>query len=490
MRNASQGSQYKVIEPNQLELKDSAIATFDYDFANDNSLDGIINNDDARIFFSTEQKICLGFALCLSIFFGARSLSSSAYYFIVVVNLLYFLVLSFRIYVILIGKNRQPQQLELINISEHEWPSYTILVPLHDEPEVIRQLIYNLVKIDYPKEKLQILLILEESDLETQAALKKIKLEKYFIPIIVPYSYPQTKPKACNYALKYATGEYLVIYDAEDKPDVLQLKKAVTYFKRKSSDIVCYQAILSYFNLAENWLTQMFSLEYALLFERMLPAFGYLNLPIPLGGTSNHFRFKDLKQLGGWDAYNVTEDADLGIKCAKAKLKVEMLPSTTEEEATITIRAWLKQRSRWIKGFLQTYFVHMRNPMELYRSLGLKGFIAFNILIGICNFLYILIPLMIVVMSLITFDLIPLEPAKLKLVWYLSASCLIFGIISIQWSAYEIVVSSKKLNNIRVWWEFPLYTYLMPLASLIAVYQIFTKLHFWEKTKHGVTAKV
>ncbi|KIE05913.1 Family 2 glycosyl transferase [Candidatus Jidaibacter acanthamoeba] len=488
MQNTSHDYQYDNIDSDQPMLKDAAIAVFDYNFVGGNILEELINKEEsAEIFLSLKQKIFFSVTLATLIVFCIFNLSMVTYYFLLAINLLYFLILILRVYIILIGKKNIPISLNTLNLNEQELPRYTILVPLFKESEVISQLVHNLENLDYPKDKLQILLILEETDIQTQTALKQIKLKNYFTPLIVPYSYPQTKPKACNYALKHITGEYLVIFDAEDKPETLQLKKAVANFKNNSSNLVCCQGVLSYYNLKENWLTQMFSLEYAILFQRILPAFDHLNLPIPLGGTSNHFKTNNLRQLGGWDSYNVTEDADLGIKCARAGFKVKMIPTLTEEEATITLKAWLKQRSRWIKGFIQTYFVHMRNPSQLFRTLGLKGFITFNLMFGVCNFLYILVPLAFIVMYLVSLNIIPLNSSEIIFLKYLNIISLITGILSIMWSAFEIKQSNAQFKVISCWWSYPLYILLLPIASLLAVYQIFTKLHFWEKTKHGVT---
>ena len=215
--------------------------------------------------------------------------------------------------------------------------------------------------------------MVEEDDLETVAAAKALLDGDVPFEIIeVPPGGPRTKPKAANYALAFARGEYLVVYDAEDRPERDQLKKAVATFRASPRQTACLQARLNFYNADHNWLTKMFALDYALWFDTLLPGLDRIGVPMPLGGTSNHFRTSVLRDIGGWDAFNVTEDADIGIRLSQLGYRVSMLDSNTFEEAPVTIGAWLKQRSRWLKGYMQTWLVHMRDPLALVRRTGLR----------------------------------------------------------------------------------------------------------------------
>src|SRR5271155_438823 len=246
-------------------------------------------------------------------------------------------------------------------LRDDELPLYTILVPAYHEANVVGSLIENLSRLDYPPEKLEILLLLEQDDNETREAAITAKPPDTVTLVTVPPGAPQTKPKACNVGLFLARGDYLVIYDAEDRPDPHQLKAAIVAFQRADERQVCVQAALNYFNAEENALTRMFTLEYSFWFDYMLPGLEALQLPIPLGGTSNHFRTGALRRLGGWDPFNVTEDADLGIRSAALGETVGVISATTYEEANNAYLGFVRQRSRWIKGYLQTTFVHLRH---------------------------------------------------------------------------------------------------------------------------------
>lgn len=226
---------------------------------------------------------------------------------------------------------------EVAALRDDDLPVYTVLVPMYKEPEVLPILANALRKLDYPISKLDVKLVLEADDLDTIEAAKKLCLEAFFEIIRVPPSQPKTKPKACNYALHFARGELLTIYDAEDKPEPDQLKRVVAAFRKAEKDVVCIQARLNYYNADENWLTRMFTLEYTLWFDFYLPALEYLRIPIPLGGTSNHFRLHVLRQVRAWDPYNVTEDADLGVRLIQNGYRVNVVNSTTFEEANVSI---------------------------------------------------------------------------------------------------------------------------------------------------------
>ena len=247
-------------------------------------------------------------------------------------------------------------------LPDNELPVYTILVPAYHEANVVAKVIEHVGALDYPMSKLQVLLLMEADDADTIAAAKAARPPDHVRFVVVPAGGPQTKPKACNVGLALAEGEFLVIYDAEDRPEPGQLREVVARFLETPEDVVCLQARLNYFNARENLLTRMFTLEYSFWFDDMLPGLDAMRLPIPLGGTSNHFRVSALRELGGWDPYNVTEDADLGVRAAADGKTVGIIESTTWEEACSEWKAWIRQRTRWIKGYMVTALVHMRQP--------------------------------------------------------------------------------------------------------------------------------
>lgn len=273
---------------------------------------------------------------------------------------------------------------ELAALKDEDLPVYTILVPLYKEREVADKIVKNMRAMDYPQEKLDVKLLLEEDDEETQTACREADLPDNFHTIVVADSLPKTKPKACNHGLEHARGEYLVIYDAEDRPEPDQLKKAIYAFRnRVGPKTICIQGKLNYFNPRQNFLTKWFTIEYTTWFDLYLPGLHALGAPIPLGGTSNHFKTEVLQEIGGWDPFNVTEDCDLGIRLYRMGYKTEILDSTTWEEANSELFwNWIRQRSRWVKGYLQTHLVHMRQPFRTLLELGPWKFFSFLVSVG------------------------------------------------------------------------------------------------------------
>lgn len=261
-------------------------------------------------------------------------------------------------------------------------PIYTILVPLYREGAVVGGLIEALSNLDYPADRLDVLLLLEDHDHETHAALAALRLPQQFRRVTVPEGRLRTKPRALNYGLTFAHGDYVVVYDAEDVPEPDQLRRALDMFASARGRIGCVQAQLSVYNRGKSWFTRQFTLEYTALFDALLPALERLDLPVPLGGTSNHFPRAVLDEVGGWDPYNVTEDADLGIRLLRNGFRIAVLPSTTWEEAPDAWNVWMPQRTRWLKGWMQTALVHTRDPARLVRDLGAWRAAGFAILMG------------------------------------------------------------------------------------------------------------
>lgn len=368
-------------------------------------------------------------------------------------------------------------------------PVYSVLVPLYDEAECVPALIEAMKQMDYPRSKLDIKLIVEASDAATQASIKRARPPAMFEMVVVPPMKPRTKPKACNYAMRFVRGSYVVIYDAEDRPDPQQLKMAVAGFASVADDVVCLQAKLGYYNRDDNMLTRWFSLEYGLLFGLLLGGLARLGMPLPLGGTSNHFRVDALRKLGEWDAYNVTEDADLGVRLAAQGYKTALLDAWTWEESPNRFGVWLRQRSRWIKGYMQTWSVHMRHPICLYQQIGLKGFVGFQLFFAMASLGYLLAPILWVVM------LWSMTQTALQGVVYTGASgawCVLGCGVVVQWvtawmaCVYVPYCRYKRSEMLGAVVSYPLYGLLHALASFRAVWQFIRRPYVWDKTPHGL----
>jgi len=409
------------------------------------------------------------------------------------VSVLFLLFVSFKFVVCMAGARRERYQAvtkeDLAALREEDLPVYTVLAPMYHEANVVGQLVTNLGKLDYPLSKLEVLLLLEEDDAETQAAADAAGLPPWMSVIVVPRGQPQTKPKACNVGLFFARGEHLVIYDAEDKPDPDQLKKAVVAFRRGGKRMVCVQAALNYWNVYENFLTRMFTAEYSFWFDYMLPGLDALRLPIPLGGTSNHFRTGELRRLGGWDPFNVTEDADLGIRAAAEGYTVGVINSTTFEEANRKFGNWIRQRSRWIKGYMQTTLVHARSPLSLVRVCGVRQSAGFLLLVAgtPLSFLFVL-PLWI--LFLVSLAIPAPIFAELYPGWWLWLG-LFNLLVGNSLMIYVCMMGAflRQRYGLVIWSLLnPVYWLMHSLASYKALWQLITRPHYWEKTTHGISA--
>ncbi len=376
-------------------------------------------------------------------------------------------------------------------LNDKDLPMYTVLVPMYKEPEVLPIIVQSLKNMDYPKEKLDIKIVLEEDDDITLKKAHELNLEEYMEIIIVPKSMPKTKPKACNYALFFARGEYLTIYDAEDIPEPDQLKKAIACFKISPPKTAVVQARLNFFNPNENWLTRMFTMEYSLWFDFYLPALERIGVPIPLGGTSNHFKTSILRTIGAWDPFNVTEDADLGIRFSQQGYIVQVVNSTTYEEANTHYGNWIRQRSRWMKGYMQTYLVHMRTPFALWAKIGSKAFFSFQFFIGGTFLTALVTPILYSVYFwwLLTKTSI-FDPLFIQPILYLSVLNLLMG------NAFFIYIQmiglfKRKYYDLIPWaLTTPVYWMILSLAAMKGLYQLFTNPFFWEKTQHGLSKQI
>ena len=356
------------------------------------------------------------------------------------------------------------------------------------EVESLPGLLESLHRLDYPVDKLDIKLLIEKDDEQTLSAAKALRPCYKFEIIVVPPGVPRTKPRAGNYALHFARGEYVAVYDADDRPERTQLKKAVYSFRNRPKDVVCLQARLAYYNTSDNLLTRFFALEYHALFYVLLQGLGRLGIPIPLGGTSNHIALSHIRELGGWDPYNVTEDADLGVRISVHGYRTAMLDSYTLEEAPNAAMAWIRQRSRWIKGYMQTWLVYMRSPAQLHHVLGGRAFMGFQCFVGLPGFAFLSAPLLwgitlLWVMRLPLFERIGFPDFLL----WISVANLCIG-LAIHWVGACYSASYYKRRVSGVCWAafcYPIYLVLHSLASYKALWQLLVKPHFWEKTMHG-----
>lgn len=372
---------------------------------------------------------------------------------------------------------------------EANLPRYCAMLPCYKEGKTIPKLVKNISDLDYPKDKLQVLIVVEDDDTETLDAIAKITLPSNFQVFLVPTPLsPKGKPHACNHALAAVDAEFLVIYDAEDKPERDQLKKAVKRFHDLPSYVVCLQGKLNFYNQQENWLARLFTIEYTTWFDLFILGLSRLNLPIPLGGTTNHIRVKPLKDIGGWDKYNVTEDCDLGIRFSAMGYKVDYLESTTFEEAVVRPWAWIKQRTRWTKGYMITWLVHMRHPYKLYRNIGVRGITALQLFILGVPLTNLINPIMGSMMVIwLLFDPAWVHELFPTVIWNMGMALFIAG-NAILLFASALAVTRRKWYNLIPWVALmPVYYIMQSVATYRALYQLATDPHKWEKTEHGIT---
>ncbi len=371
-----------------------------------------------------------------------------------------------------------------------DWPHYTILCPLYKEAQIVPQFVRAMSDLSYPTNKLQILLLTEQDDRDTRDAIRALNLPPHFQIVTVPDGKPRTKPRACNFGLMQATGQFVVIYDAEDIPEPLQLKKAVLTFANYGSNLACVQAKLNYYNPEQNMLTRWFTAEYSLWFDLILPGLQRTKLSIPLGGTSNHFQIQTLRALGAWDAYNVTEDCDLGLRLARYRFDTVILNSVTYEEANSQLSNWIRQRSRWIKGYMQTYLVYMRHPWRFLRAGGLREFTSLQLVIGGKTAVLFLNPLLWI--SFVLYFLLRPEIGHTfqavypKPLLYLSVISLVFGNFLYIYVYLLGCIRRKQYKLVKYALFIPIYWLLMSVAAIMALFQLIFKPHYWEKTVHGL----
>lgn len=450
-------------------------------------------NESALYSITRQQKFFVflfAFIFLIGIFFAWHT---TLFLFVVAITTLYFMDLLFNLFLIYRSFSKSPEisisDEEIAAESKREWPLYTIYCPLYKEWNVVPQFISAINSLDYPKNKLQVLLLLEEDDKETIKHIRKYQLPSFMEIVVVPNSMPKTKPKAMNYGLTKTRGEFVVVYDAEDIPDPKQLKKALLAFEKAGDKTVCIQAKLNFYNPYQNILTRVFTAEYSLWFDLVLTGLQSIKAPIPLGGTSNHFRTKDIRSLQGWDAFNVTEDCDLGTRLAKQGYQTAIVDSTTLEEANSDLKNWYNQRSRWIKGYIQTYFVHMRNPGTFFGNKK-SHLLTFQLVVGAKIFSLFVNPFM-WLSTISYFAFRPFIGATIESffpapVLYMAVFSLIVG--NFLYVYYYMLGLAKRGYDEIIPFVFvvPFYWLAMSFASWKALYEFIRKPHYWAKTKHGL----
>ena len=365
-------------------------------------------------------------------------------------------------------------------------PIVSLLVPLYREREIAGRLVQRLARLDYPEDRLDICLVVEEDDKLTQDTLARAALPRGMRQILVPEGTVRTKPRAMNYALDFCRGSIVGVYDAEDAPAPDQLRRVVARFRDRPPEVACLQGVLDFYNARTNWLSRCFTIDYATWFRIILPGIARMGLVIPLGGTTLFFRRAALDRLGGWDAHNVTEDADLGLRLARHGYRCELIDSVTEEEANCRAVPWIRQRSRWLKGYAMTWISHMRTPRKLLHDLGPLKFAGVQILFLGTLSTFLLAPLV------WSFWLLPFglpHPLAGLVPWWLfvllGSALLLTEIVNI--AAGALAVATPRHRWLIPW--VPTMHFYHPLgaiASWKALVEMVVRPFYWDKTAHGI----
>ncbi len=364
-------------------------------------------------------------------------------------------------------------------------PVLSIIVALYREASIAPRLVRRLERLDYPRDRLEILLVVEDDDDLTRAALTSADLPPWFRVVLAPAGRIRTKPRALNIALDQCRGSIVGVYDAEDAPEPDQLRRVAAQFAAAPPDVVCLQGVLDFYNSNTHPMARLFTLEYAVWFRLMLRGFDRLRLVLPLGGTTLFFRRAALDQLGAWDAHNVTEDADLGIRLARRGWRTAMLDSVTLEEANCQPWSWVKQRSRWIKGYMMTWMVHSRAPRRLWRDLGPRRFIGMQAHFAGSLSQGLLAPLLWSMWGMLVGLPHPLQAILPDPVMMAAVGLLVLsGLLDM---ACGIVASRRLRGRVGAWWLVmqPFYAMLGTAAAYKALSELATRPFYWDKTTHG-----
>ncbi|MBL8572993.1 MAG: glycosyltransferase [Hyphomicrobiaceae bacterium] len=375
-----------------------------------------------------------------------------------------------------------------------ELPTYAVLVPLYREPEIVAQLLAGLAALRYPADRLEILLLIEADDDATRAELARHAIPARIEVVLIPPSQPRTKPKALNFALATTGAELITIFDAEDKPDARQLLKAAAVFADGDHRLGCLQAslVIDHAADARSWVSDQFQAEYLAHFDGLLPWIGRLGIPFPLGGTSTHLKRAAIDGVGGWDPHNVTEDADLGMRLATMGWTMDWLPSWTLEEAPLRFKPWLRQRTRWLKGWMVSWLVAMRHPRRFWRTTGPRGAIGLHVLIGGALMTALAFPLSLFTMIGALTGLLPLL-AQRSFIGDLWLAVCIWTFLG-GWlgpMALSVTAGRRRRRPVRLWTllTMPVYWCWMSIAMVAALRELIIDPHRWNKTSHGIASR-
>ncbi|WP_246831301.1 glycosyltransferase family 2 protein [Pseudotabrizicola formosa] len=364
-------------------------------------------------------------------------------------------------------------------------PIVSVIVALFGESDIAPRLVRRLDKLDYPRELLDVVLVTEAEDHQTQAALAGAELPPWMRIVVVPEGQIKTKPRALNFALDHCRGAIIGVYDAEDAPEPDQIHRIVQQFYRRGPDVACLQGVLDFYNPTTNWLSRCFTIEYATWFRLILPGLERLGLPVPLGGTTLFFRRAALEAVGGWDAHNVTEDADLGMRLYRHGYRTELISTVTGEEANCRALPWVRQRSRWLKGYMMTWATHMRAPRLLWQQLGPWKFVGFQVLFLCTLSQFVLLP---VLWSFwLPFLGLPhpiADALPMAVTWALIGVLALTEAVNLTLHLRALHLSGHRFSR---GWVLMMHLYfpLGALASYKAAWELLRKPFFWDKTAHG-----
>lgn len=439
----------------------------------------------ARITFWGSQGFQLGVLISVAIGFAALEPMAALIGAHLLLSLVYLAHCCLRLFAWLKARRMHPAPEPVEETGP--LPVYSVLVPLYKEAAVAAQLVGALGRLDWPRARLDIKLICEEDDFATIAALEALPRSSAFEIVRVPAGQPRTKPKALAYALAGVRGTFVTVYDAEDRPHPAQLRAAWREFQRGGERLACLQAPLVISNAGTNWISSLFALEYAALFRGLLPLLADARLPLPLGGTSNHFRTSCLRAVGGWDPYNVTEDADLGIRLDRCGYKTGTIAPQTLEDAPLEVGVWVGQRTRWFKGWLQTWLVMMREPRRLCREMGLRAFTVSHLMIVGMLLSALGHPLLFAFLGVLTFQIVTGSGSDSSV----AQALLVLDIANLVGSyASFLLLGLARMTDVErrsIGWRIlflPAYWILQSVAAWRAVAQLRTKPFEWTKTEH------
>ncbi len=255
-----------------------------------------------------------------------------------------------------------------IDKNRKEFPLVTILVPLKQENEVIHQTFSAISNLNYPSSSIQGIIIVESTDTLTKKSIETSIIPDGFEVMEIPTLPPFTKGRAIQRALLVAKGKYITIYDAESRPEPNQVIKAVEILEKEKGK-TCLQSIIRIENAKENEITSFFASEFWDWYDKRMVNLHKRGIPFGLGGNSFFLATETLKEVGGWDPFNVTEDAELTVRLIKNNVDIKLMNSITHEACPSTMKNWIKQRTRWSKGLLTTSIIHL-----ISGKFGFKGF--------------------------------------------------------------------------------------------------------------------